>query len=122
MSEGQSTIYQGSCHCGAVKYEVTMAPPERAHACNCTICSRAAWLLTFVGGDAFRLLTGEDALSDYLFHHKRIHHFFCRHCGIHSFSRGADKDGKPTVAINLRCLGGVDAAKLPVHNFDGASL
>lgn len=122
MGETEISTFKGSCHCGAVTYEVNMVPPAQAYACNCSICSRAGWLLGFVGGDAFRLLTGEEALSDYQFHHKRIHHVFCRHCGIRSFSRGTDKDGNPTVAINLRCLQGFDATKLPVHNFDGASI
>jgi len=40
--------YEGSCHCGAVRYQVTMAPPEKAYACNCSICARAGWLLAFV--------------------------------------------------------------------------
>jgi len=99
-----------------------MAPPTQAYACNCSICSRAGWLLAFAGGDAFRLLSGEDMLSDYQFHNKRIHHYFCSSCGIRSFSRGTNKDGSPSVAVNLRCLEGVEASVLPVHNFDGASL
>jgi len=122
MSGNESTTYQGSCHCGSVRYEVTMDPPAQAYACNCSICSRTGWLLTFVGGDAFRLLSGEELLSDYQFHHKRIHHFFCQNCGIRSFSRGTDKEGKLSIAINLRCLQGLDATTLPLHHFDGASL
>jgi len=122
MSETDLVTYRGSCHCGAVTYEVSMALPSQAHACNCSICSRAGWLLTFVGGDAFRLLSSEDALSDYQFHNKRIHHYFCRNCGIRSFSRGTNRDGSPSVAVNLRCLQGLDVTKLPVHFFDGASL
>ena len=116
------STYKGSCHCGAVTYEVTMHPPAQANACNCSICSRAGWLLAFAGGDAFRLLSGEEMLTDYQFHHKHIHHYFCRNCGIHSFSRGTNKDGSPAVSINLRCLEGIDATQLPVHTFDGASL
>src|SRR5580693_5301830 len=103
----------GSCHCGAVRYEVTLEPPARAIACNCSICSRAGWLLAFVPETAFRLLAGEGALADYQFGKKSIHHQFCKTCGVRAFSRGADKTGKGTVAINLRCVAGVDAAKLP---------
>lgn len=122
MAETESLTYKGGCHCGAVKFEVTMVPPAKAFACNCSICSRAGWLLAFVNGSAFQLLSGEDALSDYQFHHRRIHHFFCRNCGVRSFSRGTDKEGNPSIAVNLRCLQGFDETKLPVHNFDGASL
>lgn len=113
--------YQGSCHCGAVRFQVTMPAPEKAFACNCSICMRAGWLLTFVGADAFALRAGEDALVDYQFGKKHLHHVFCRTCGVRPFSHGADKDGKKTVAVNLRCVEGLDPTKLPVQTFDGAS-
>lgn len=99
-----------------------MAPPEKAFACNCTICSRVGWLLAFVPPTAFRLVKGEDALTDYQFGKKHIHHVFCKTCGARSFSRGSDGKGKEMVAINLRCCPEVGADKLPVETFDGASI
>lgn len=114
--------YEGSCHCGAVRFQVSMPPPEKAWACNCSICSRSGWLIAMVGADAFHLVSGADALTDYQFGKKRVHHVFCRTCGVRSFSRGVGEDGKLVVAVNLRCLAGLDVAKLPVETFDGASL
>ncbi|MBK9518351.1 MAG: GFA family protein [Anaeromyxobacter sp.] len=116
------TTYQGGCHCGAVSFQVTMAPPAKAYACNCSICGKAGWLLAFVGGDAFKLVAGEEALTDYQFGKRAIHHTFCRTCGVRPFSRGLDPSGKLSVAVNLRCLKGLDPAALPVESFDGASL
>lgn len=115
------TTYQGSCHCGAVKFTVSMAPPETAYACNCSICGRNGWLLAFVPGTAFTQTAGKDALTDYQFGKKRLHHTFCKVCGVRPFSTGNDEKGNPTVAVNLRCLEGLDAAALPVHQFDGKS-
>jgi hypothetical protein len=117
-----TTTFEGSCHCGAVRCEVTMEPPEKVYSCNCSICSRAGWLLAFVPEERFRLLAGEGALRDYQFGKEHIHHVFCETCGIRAFSRGAGPDGKKTVAINLRCFTGVDWASLPLERFDGASL
>ena len=54
----QASKYTGSCHCGAVRYQVAMAPPAKAFACNCSICSRNGWLLTFVDEAAFTLTAG----------------------------------------------------------------
>ena len=116
------TTYRGGCHCGKVRFEVKMKPPEKAYACNCSICSRAGWLLAFVGGDQVTLTSGEDVLRDYQFGKRHIHHVFCAECGIRSFSRGTDRDGKPTWAVNLRCVEGIEAAELPVETFDGKSL
>jgi hypothetical protein len=117
-----TTTYQGSCHCGAVRFEATMPPPEKAFACNCSICSRSGWLLAFLDAEAFRVVAGEDALADYQFGKRQIHHLFCRTCGVRPFSRGSDGKGKVGVAVNLRCLQGLDPTKLPVETFDGASL
>jgi hypothetical protein len=120
MSETKT--YAGSCHCGAVRYEVTMAPPQKAIACNCSICSRTGWLLAFVPAASFRLIAGEGQLGDYQFNKKHIHHHFCRTCGVRSFSRGEGKDGTPMYSVNLRCLKDFDASALPVQTFDGAAL
>lgn len=120
MSE--ATVHRGSCHCGAVTWTATMAPPEQAAACNCSICGRMGWRLAFVGRDQFTLESGEQALVDYQFGHHRIHHVFCGTCGIRSFARGTDQDGSELVCLNLRCVEGLDVESLPVHWYDGASL
>ena len=123
MSENTGPrTYAGSCHCGAVRYEVTMTPPEKAVACNCSHCTRAGWLLAFVPAESFKLLSGKDQLQEYLFNKRHIHHQFCRTCGIHPFSSATDKNGKPTVSINLRSLEEIDPSKLQVQTFDGKSL
>ncbi len=114
----ETRTYTGGCHCGKVRYEVNLAL-DKVMACNCSICSRRGWLLAFVPADQFKLLSGEDALTDYQFGRKSIHHLFCGTCGIPSFSKGARPDGTPVRAINVRCLEGVDADTLPRTFFDG---
>src|SRR6476620_9834512 len=114
--------YKGSCHCGAVQYEVTMPPPEKAFACNCSICSRTGSLMAFVQEGAFKRLGRKDATTDYQFGKKNIHHEFCSTCGVRSYAHGRGKDGAPMYMINMRCLAGIDPTKRPVETFDGASL
>lgn len=114
--------YEGSCHCGAVTYRVEMAPPDKAYACNCSMCSRAGWLLAFVPSEKFTLISGEGALTDYQFGKKHIHHQFCTTCGVRAYSHGADAKGTKMISINLRCVAGIDATTLPVESFDGAAL
>lgn len=117
----EAKVYQGSCHCGAVAFEVEAAIAD-ALACNCSICNRAGYLLTFVGADKFKLLRGEDAQTDYQFGKKHIHHTFCKTCGVRSFSAGATPEGGTMYAVNVRCLEGVDVSALPVNHYDGKSL
>jgi hypothetical protein len=118
MSELQT--YQGGCHCGRVRYEVKMDLGGPVIACNCSMCGKVGSLLSFVPASQFTQQSGEDALTDYQFNKHVIHHVFCKVCGIKSFARGS-KDGQPMVAINTRCLDGVDIGTLKVHNVDGKS-
>lgn len=114
--------YEGSCHCGAVKYEVTMDPPTKGFSGNCSICSRVGWILNFVPAAQFKLLSGEDVLRDYTFNKHNTHHVFCSKCGVRSFSRGKNKQGDEMIGLNLRCVAGIDAPKLDIQTFDCKNL
>lgn len=116
-----STSYSGGCHCGRVRFEVKADLAAPVISCNCSICSKKGSLLTFVAASDFELLQGEDALTKYQFNKKVIDHLFCSTCGVTSFARGRKPDGTPMVAINARCLDGVDPGKLVLHHHDGAS-
>lgn len=71
--------------------------------------------------DQFRLLSGEEALSDYQFGRKVVHHVFCRTCGVESFARGAKPDGSAMYAVNVRCLDDVDLEGIKPKPIDGKS-
>jgi len=114
--------HTGSCHCGAVRYEVELALDKPVISCNCSICGRSGSLLAFVPAAAFTLTQGEDALRDYQFNHHVIHHVFCTTCGIKPFARGKMPDGSPMVAVNVRCLDDVDLDALTIKKHDGKSV
>ena len=113
------TTYSGGCHCGKVRYQVTL-DLGKVISCNCSMCGKKGSLLTFAPADQFKLVSGEGETTSYKFNKKVIDHLFCSTCGVTSFARGL-KDGKPMVAINARCLDGVDAKSLDVMDVDGAS-
>ena len=115
--------YKGSCHCGEVQYEVDLDLAAGTGKCNCSICTKQrSWGAT-VKPDAFRLLKGADALSDYQFGTNSIHHPFCKHCGVSSFGHGyIGAIGGDFVSVKVSCLDDVDLAELiaaPVRYFDG---
>jgi hypothetical protein len=116
-----ATKHIGSCHCGQVRYEVTIDLSQPVISCNCSMCGRSGTLLSFVPAAQFSLLSGEEVLRDYQFKSHVIHHFFCTSCGIKSFARGKKPDGTPTVAVNVRCLEDVDLDALAIQKFDGKS-
>jgi hypothetical protein len=116
-----ATTYTGGCHCGAVRYRVTLKL-DGAVTCNCSICSKTGAMLAFAPAAQFELLSGQDALADYQFGKKRLHHLFCKSCGIRSFARGSKPGGGEMAAVNVRCLDGVDLGAIPLRPFDGKSL
>lgn len=111
----------GSCHCGAVRYEVD-GTFDALVECNCSHCSAKGFLLFFVPRDALRITQGEDALATYTFNRHAIQHRFCRTCGVESFAEGAMPDGSPIAAINARTLADTDVADVPRKPFNGRDL
>src|SRR5215475_791981 len=77
--EEQAMTYRGSCHCGAVAYEVE-GEINGAISCNCSICQRKGSLLWFVPREAMQLLSPEENSRVYEFNRHRIRHRFCPTC------------------------------------------
>jgi len=112
--------YVGGCHCGAVRYEATLDLSQGTARCNCSICRKGrAWLAS---ADDFRLLSAPDALGDYQFGSRTVHHQFCTTCGIKSFARVSRPDRGEFFVVVVSCLENVpdaDLAALPVMYLDG---
>lgn len=113
--------YTGSCHCGAIRYEVE-GEVDGALACNCSMCGRRGSLLWFVPREQLRLLGREEDVGTYLFHKHVIKHRFCPRCGIHTWGEGQMPNGQPMAAVNLRTLEDFDYEAVPVKHFDGRSV
>lgn len=107
--------YTGTCHCGTVRYEVT-TDLAKTLVCNCSHCHAKGFILHFVDRDAFKLLSGADKLTSYQFNKKQIDHVFCSVCDVQSYARGI---AFPQVAINVRCLEGVDTDTLTPDRYNG---
>lgn len=115
--------YRGSCHCQAVRFEADFDLAAGTFRCNCSICFKSRGWLAAVPASGFRLVSGAQNLHDYQFGKKRIHHFFCRQCGVRPFSRGVDPKGQESYAIRVNCLDGVDTKEFveaPVRYFNMA--
>lgn len=113
--------YFGGCQCGAVRFEADL-DLDRAVTCNCSRCRRLGSIITFTAPTGFRLKQGDHVLKEFLFNRRVVRHQFCSVCGIEPFSLGQKPDGTQMVAVNVRCLDGVDTAALTPKFFDGASL
>ena len=113
------TTYLGSCHCGAVRFEVD-ADLDHVRVCDCSICRKRGGLMHRVDPSDFRLLTPIDHLTLYQWHTHTARDYFCKACGILPFRRPRTAPGK--WAINVRCLDGVDFEAIPIKRLQGSKL
>lgn len=111
--------YEGSCHCGAVRFEIETDFPELT-TCDCSICRRRNALMVKVHESAFRLVAGERSLTEYRFHTGTARHFFCKVCGIYPFHR---KRVTPDFyGVNVHCLHDFAPEGIPVRRTAGAAM
>lgn len=111
--------HRGTCHCGAVVFEVDLpdgiVSPRR---CNCSLCRRKGAIAAVVPLSGLRIVEGEDKLSLYRFHTRTARHYFCSVCGI--FTHHQRRLNPDEYAFNVACLDGVNPFELgDVATLDG---
>lgn len=109
-------LYQGSCHCGAIKFEAEAPEDIEVEDCNCSICAKSGALHLILPLSKFNLLQGEDHLQTYCFNTGVAKHTFCKTCGIKPFyTPRSNPDG---VSVNIRCFDN-QPTSVTVNPFDG---
>lgn len=113
-------VASGGCHCGTIRFDAIIDISTAAE-CNCSYCSKIGLLLVFAGEEQFRQTEGHRALTDYRFNTGHIAHLFCARCGTAVFGRVPAPDERALVAINLRCVDGIDLASVKREHVNGAA-
>ena len=109
-------IHRGSCHCGAVEFEVDLPNEVVVYECNCSICSKGGFVQIIVPASKLDLLEGAQSLQTYTFNTGVAKHTFCKVCGIKPFyTPRSNPDG---ISINYRCLD-TKPAGVTFEEFDG---
>ena len=117
-----SQTFNGSCHCGAVRFSYQGEAIEKGLRCNCSICKRKGALMSseVIAPEALQIDAEKGTLGLYQFGEGTAKHFFCTRCGIYPFHQTVRKPGH--YRVNLGCLEGVDTFALPFDLFDGKHL
>lgn len=110
-------IHRGGCHCRRVAFEVEAPARILAQDCNCSICRMTGFLHLIVPKSRFRLVAGQDALTEYTFNTGIAKHFFCKVCGIKSFY--VPRSNPDGIDVNVHCLDPGTIAGIEIEAFDG---
>jgi hypothetical protein len=116
MAEPVLAVHEGGCHCGGVRFRVTVRKLE-AIECNCSMCRKRANLHLIVPPEDFELLRGAELLGVYEFNTRVAKHRFCKRCGIHPFY--TPRSHPDQIDVNVRCLDGDAPRAFSVGKFDG---
>ncbi|KAH8668853.1 hypothetical protein BX600DRAFT_460827 [Xylariales sp. PMI_506] len=94
--------YQGNCHCGRYRYEVTVPEIKSATTCACALCTKtgALWLPVPPGEGRFRVVRDDDRLGDY--ETPVVRAKFCKDCGNHVSSEHLAGELSGQTLINVR--------------------
>ena len=111
------------CHCGEVELEIKES--ERALnkflRCNCTLCKKKGYIMTFAPITDVKITKGEDKLKLYQYHTKVAEHYFCSICGIYTHHQSYTNP--ENYEFNVGCLDSVDTFKFKnIPIFDGKKL
>jgi len=94
--------YQGGCHCGAFRFQVSLPDSIEVEDCNCSVCKKAGYLHVIIPSKQFKVLKGQDKMQLYTFNSGVAKHYFCKTCGVKPYYiPRSNPDG---VDVNLRCL------------------
>ncbi|HEX4800294.1 MAG: GFA family protein [Myxococcales bacterium] len=109
----------GSCHCGAVKFTVTLTEGfASARRCTCSMCRMRGAVAVTSKPEAFRITQGADKLATYRFNTRTAEHHFCSDCGIYTHHKR--RSNPDQLGVNVACLEGVSPFDfLELIVFDG---
>jgi hypothetical protein len=107
-----------SCHCGRIRFEVT-GELRKVTDCNCSICSRTAYLHWYVEPGQLKLLTEKESLTSYVWRELSGFHHFCPICGVAVLRSMVSLTQTRRLSVNARCVEAVDLNALDIQPFDG---
>ena len=109
--------HTGGCHCGRVRFEVLSPARIEVIECDCSMCTKTGFLHLIVPKSQFKLLSGEDALSNYEFNTRTAKHLFCSVCGVRSFY--VPRSHPDGYSVNARCLDEGTVEAMSIARLDG---
>ncbi len=112
-------MIRGSCHCGAVTFEL-LERPKRLTDCNCSICRRIGALWAHADIDKIRISYEKGATIGYSRDDKNLVFVSCKTCGCTTHWENLKEPQNGHMAVNCRMADPKDIDGLKIRRFDGA--
>ena len=112
-------MYEGSCHCGAVKFSVSAAP-RWLTSCNCSICRRLGALWGHVDISSVELSAADDTTRAYAHGDKSLAFHTCNTCGCTTHWENLKPEEHSQMAVNFRMCTDDVINQFRIRRFDGA--
>ena len=100
------------CHCGEVELEIKESEGalNKFLRCNCTLCKKKGYIMTFAPITDVKITKGEDKLKLYQYHTKVAELYFCSECGIYTHHKMRSRPD--TFGLNVGYIDDIDQFKL----------
>lgn len=113
----ESINHRGSCHCGAVRFEVPVDATAGTR-CNCSVCQKTNVTSARATPHTLTVTVGREELGGYKTGQATRH--FCKRCGVHLWGDGyVEEIGGDFLSVNLNALDDIEHAAVKVGYFDG---
>ncbi len=113
-------MIEASCHCGAVRFAVEVAPDE-VNDCNCSICRRYGTLWAYYRPSHVRFAAGSGPTDIYVWNDRTLEFHRCRSCGCVTHWSPVDRT-RQRMGVNARLMAPDVLAAATVFHGDGASM
>ena len=111
-------MIEASCHCGAVRLAIAVAPSEVTD-CNCSICRRYGVLWAYYSPSQVQRLAPDAATDIYMWGDRAIEFHRCRDCGCVTHWSAVDRTAN-RMGVNARLMSLDILAHAHVRRLDGA--
>eukprot|EP00457_Paulinella_chromatophora_P018046 gb/GEZN01019247.1/.p1 GENE.gb/GEZN01019247.1/~~gb/GEZN01019247.1/.p1 ORF type:complete len:195 (+),score=17.30 gb/GEZN01019247.1/:63-647(+) len=117
---GHSAVtIKGSCHCGAVTYEIKASDSINAIECNCSHCYIKGMANLIRKHQDFKMVKGSAKdMHVYSFGLNRADQVSCKHCATHLWIQW---HGRDVINLNVKCFDQTELKEIRVFSFDGLS-
>ena len=109
----------GTCHCGAVRIEISR-PPQEVTNCNCSLCRRVGALWAYYGHGEVRVQGHPGHTDEYVQGDRTLRTVRCRTCGCVTHWEPLDPGRHPRMGVNMRLFDPAEAGDFRIRLLDGA--